>query len=193
MRIRKWVCVLVPAHGIAWVFEKPILTRRETESDVVSGDSARSRSSITELEWNEADSAHVDYIIPMVGHSLQFLSVKLAVLPSETLDKILNSSPNLKLLRFCASDPLCGAVLTILKAYQQNRCHLERLRIGLNDEPHQHYIDEAALLLADPSAKRLLQLSIEFRFDDLASLDNLVAACRTNQTLELLRVHVHDG
>lgn len=49
-----------------------------------------------------------------------------------------------------------------------------------------------AQLVAEPSAKSLRQLSVDFHEGDMHALEDLVAACRANKTLELLKVHVHE-
>lgn len=185
-----WVCILVPAHGIAWVSTDSIVAEIHKRSTVSSGNPIRSKSCLISLEWTYSRHQDATRLLPMIGHSLTSLNVAEMAISSSLFDSILHWCPHLKDFKSDGNDSAC--VLLLLKAYQDGWCRIKRLTIGLDASNQHDYIKEVAQLVADPSVKALRQLRIDFQGDAMSALDVLIAACHVNRNLELLTVQAFD-
>lgn len=185
-----WTCILVPAYGIAWVSTSSVIMEHESPSLIDAGDTMQSNTWLKTFSWSYTRREHALQLLSMIGHSLESLSLEHDTYASEHLESILNSCPNLKRMKLHGNTS--ASVLLLQRAYQEGRCMIERLCISLDTDTQRGFMNEVALLLGDPSSKPLRQLIIDLWEDDMATgVDNLIAACRTNKTLESLQVHIY--
>lgn len=177
-----WVCILVPACGVASINNDLILVERKEPSVILLGDLPN--ISIKRIRWVAYCHKVGQQILPITGHSL----VDLKMLGEDNLDQdnfdlILGSCPNLKHLRVELCHSLASPQLIILKAYQQDRRKLENLTLN---EFHGNQQNIVLKKRCCSQIHRPNHFSVATKEQDISSIDDLITSCRSYRMLKVL-------